>query len=56
MPLIVVVDILHQRSEAVPQEEADGEPGRVGRQPQNIERAVGVNAQVVTGSNRLLSA
>ena len=47
--LVVVIDILHQRAEAIPQKEADGEPGRVGSQPQNVERAIGVNAQIVTG-------
>ncbi len=45
----MVVHILHQPAEAVPQEKADGEPGRVGSQAQNVERPVRVNAQIVTG-------
>ena len=41
------VHILHQRSEAVAQKEADGKACRVGRETENVKRSIRVDAEVV---------
>ena len=48
-PLMVGVDVLHQFAKGVAAEEANGQPGGVGRQAQYVEIAAGIQIQFLTG-------
>ena len=48
----MLLDVFHQISKGIPVEKPHRKPGRIGGKAQDVERAVGVQPQLLTGKAR----